>query len=196
MQPPANTLVIDVETQKSFQEVGGQRFPEKLMISVAGVYSYSRDEYRVFEESEMPLLEKWIKEADLIVGFNIIHFDLPVMAPYFEIDTTKLPTLDIMAEIVDKLGHRVTLASVAQATLHEGKTGDGLEAIKQFKEGRIDELKKYCENDVRITKGLFDYGLKEKHLKITNLSKATDDIVEFNWLQEEEKDQTEQISLL
>lgn len=196
MQPPTNTLVIDVETQKSFQEVGGQRNAEKLLISVAGVYSYSRDEYKAFEESELPLLEKWLQEADLVVGFNLLHFDLPALSPYFEIDTTKLPVLDIMADLTDKLGHRVTLASVAQATLHAGKTGDGLEAIKHFKEGRMEELKKYCLDDVRLTKELFDFGLHEGYLKITNLSKATDDVVEVEWLREEKKDETEQAALL
>ena len=51
-----NYLVLDLETQKTFDEVGRQNL-HKLKVSVAGIYDYLTDEYRIYEESEIPELE-------------------------------------------------------------------------------------------------------------------------------------------
>ena len=123
-----NKIVLDLETQKSFDEVGGRKM-HLLKISVVGVYSYLNDKYTTFEEREISELEKLLKSAGLIIGFNIKKFDLPVLEPYLSIPIHSLPVLDIMQEIVRVTGHRVSLNSVAQATLGKGKSGSGLDAI-------------------------------------------------------------------
>ena len=79
-----DTLVIDLETKKSFAEVGGERNIAELGISVAGVYSYAKDVFFAYEEHELPRLTELLKETDHIIGFNIIHFDIPVLQPYVE----------------------------------------------------------------------------------------------------------------
>ncbi len=158
-------LVIDLETQKEFSEVGGRAYPHLLKVSVVGVYSYLLDKYLIFEESEIEDLEKLLKNAELIVGFNIKYFDYPVLQPYLkEVDLFKIETCDIMEDIANVLGHRLSLDAVAKATLGLKKSGFGLDAVKYFKEGRMEELKKYCLDDVRITKEVFDYGRKNKEL--------------------------------
>ena len=63
-------------------------------------------------------------------------------------------------EVEKIIGHRVKLDNLAQMTLGAGKSGDGLQALKFWKLGQIEELKKYCLDDVRITKELYDYVLK------------------------------------
>ncbi|MBI4399101.1 MAG: ribonuclease H-like domain-containing protein [Candidatus Omnitrophica bacterium] len=156
---PEKIIVIDLETQKGFQDVGRDKY-HRLKISVAGVYSYQKDQYLAIEEKDMMTLEPIIKDADLIVGFNIIGFDLPVLAPYLFSSIDNLPTLDLLAEIEKVLGHRVTLDSVAEATLKRSKTGSGKDAIELFKQGRMEELKRYCLNDVELTKEIYEYGLK------------------------------------
>ena len=154
-----NKIVLDLETQKSFDEVGGRKM-HLLKISVVGVYSYLNDKYTTFEEREISELEKLLKSAGLIIGFNIKKFDLPVLEPYLSIPIHSLPVLDIMQEIVRVTGHRVSLNSVAQATLGKGKSGSGLDAIRFYREGKMEKLKRYCLNDVQITKEIYDYGLK------------------------------------
>ena len=99
-------------------------------------------------------------EADQIIGFNIKNFDFQVLKPYLNFDTTKLPYLDILEEVEKLIGHRVRLDNLAQMNLGVGKNGDGLEALKLWKLGRIEDLKKYCVNDVKITKELYDYVTK------------------------------------
>jgi hypothetical protein len=49
-------LVIDVETQHSFDEVGGRERLEALKVSVLGLYSYAADEFRIYREAELPAL--------------------------------------------------------------------------------------------------------------------------------------------
>jgi DEAD/DEAH box helicase domain-containing protein len=57
---------------------------------------------------------------------------------------------------------------VAQATLQCSKSGSGWDAIKLFREGRMDELKKYCIDDVRLTKDIYEYGLKNGKILFTS----------------------------
>lgn len=155
--------VLDLETKKLFSDPGKPKHAE-LGISVGGWYEYDTDCYTAFEEPDMHKLEARMKEADLIIGFNIISFDMPVLAPYLLAPVEAYPVFDIMDEIKKVLGHRVSLQSVALASLQEGKSGKGTDAVKLFLEGRMDELKKYCLDDVRITKNVFDYGREHSKL--------------------------------
>lgn len=162
-----NKIVLDLETQNTFDEVGRENL-HLLKISVVGIYHYLKDEYRIFEEKDLAELEEILKTADLVIGFNIKRFDWVVLDPYLNIPVHQLPTLDIMQKIVKVVGHRVSLQSVAMATLKEGKSGHGLDAIKYFRQGEMDKLKKYCLDDVRLTRELYDYVLKHNQLSFTS----------------------------
>jgi DEAD/DEAH box helicase domain-containing protein len=48
------------------------------------------------------------------------------------------------------------------------KSGDGLDAIKYYREGRLDELAAYCLQDVKLTRELYDYGRTHGHVKFYN----------------------------
>ena len=175
-----NKIVLDLETQKTFEEVNGRQM-HLLKISVVGVYHYTKDKYMTFEEKEICVLEEILKSADLVIGFNIKRFDFPVLEPYLSIQARKLPALDIMEEITRVVGHRVSLNSVAQATLGMEKSGSGLEAVRLFREGRIEALKKYCLDDVRITKELYEYGQKHGQLSFTSKYGSRQRSVPVDW---------------
>ncbi len=160
-------LVLDLETQKDFNEVEGRR-PELLGVSVVGIYRYSTDRYDTYVEAELPALATVLKQADLVVGFNINRFDLPVLAPHLPYPAASIPTLDILDEVVKHLGHRVSLDSIGQATLGRGKTGHGLDALKWYKEGKMDLIKQYCLDDVRLTKDVYEYGKQHGKLFATS----------------------------
>jgi DEAD/DEAH box helicase domain-containing protein len=155
-------VVFDIETKFTFDEVGGFGQPEKLGVSYVGVYSYSQDKLFGFTEEELPKLERILQaEQPMLVGFNSIHFDVPVLQPYFsQLDLTTLPHVDILRDIDKALGHRVKLDNVAQATLYEGKSGSGLDAIRWYREGDMESLAKYCLDDVRVTRDVYEYGLR------------------------------------
>lgn len=160
-----DTLVIDLETKKSFAEVGGEKNIKDLGISVAGVYSYNKDTFFAFEEHELEHIQEMINESDHVIGFNIIHFDLPVLEPYVDKQSIdRLAVTDLYVHAVNFLGHRVGLDALAKATLGESKSGHGLEALEWFREGRVEEVKKYCLDDVRLTRDLYEYGKKHGHV--------------------------------
>src|SRR3989338_9139349 len=165
MNDTNDTLVIDLETKKSFYDVGGRDRFDLLGISVAGVYSYNQDKFFALEEHELDVLKDLMKETKTVIGFCINQFDYPVLKPYApEIAFEKFTTIDIFDDMVKVLGHRVKLDSVAKATLHTSKSGNGLEALEWFKQGRIEDVKKYCLDDVRITRDIYEYGKKNGHV--------------------------------
>jgi DEAD/DEAH box helicase domain-containing protein len=160
-------MVLDLETQREFSEVEGRR-TDLLGVSVVGIYRYETNQYQAFLEAELPHLATLLQQADLVVGFNINTFDLPVLAPHLPYPISTIPTLDILDELVKPLGHRVSLDSVGKATLGRGKTGSGLDALKWYKEGKFDQIKQYCLEDVRLTKDVYEYGKQHGKLFITS----------------------------
>lgn len=155
-------VVIDIETQFTFQEVGSDL--KKLKVSVVGLYDYKSDEYITYLEEELPKLFHRLEHTSLVIGFNINKFDLPVLSPYYIGEMVQFPALDILEEVEKFLGFRVALDDLARATLNVKKTGHGFLAIEYFRKGEMDKLKAYCLDDVRITKELYEYGQKNKKL--------------------------------
>ena len=158
-------LVLDLETKRTFDDVGSRNNLAALGVSVVGIYNYDSDDYRCFLEHEFGELQNLLIDSTLIIGFNHIHFDLPVLQPHLSIDTNKLPCFDILVDVEKRIGHRVGLDAIARATLGVGKTASGLDAIRYYQENRWEELKTYCLNDVKVTKEVFNFGLKEKTIK-------------------------------
>jgi DEAD/DEAH box helicase domain-containing protein len=157
-------VVLDLETQKSFEEVGGRGKNHLLKVSVCGIYDYSQGSYSIYEEHELPRLASILQTADEIIGFNIKNFDFAVLQPYLNFDISQVPYYDLLEEIEKVIGHRVKLEAVAQGTIGSGKSGNGLEALLYYRNGRMDLLKKYCLDDVRVTKEVYEYALKHQKL--------------------------------
>lgn len=152
-------VVLDIETQNTFDDISSHD-REQFLISVIGAYFYENDEYRVFEEPEFSELWPRLERADRLVGYNIKGFDLPIMNNYYPGDLLEFPSLDILEEIQKALGFRLKLDHVAVATIGFGKSGHGLQAIEWWKRGEKDKVKQYCLDDVRLTKAVYEYGLK------------------------------------
>ncbi len=165
----SNEIVFDIETQNTFADVNNDF--KKLKISVVSIYQYETDSYQSFVESELGKLWPILERADRLIGYNSQHFDLPVMNNYYLGDWLKFSNLDLMTQIKENLGFRLKLADVAAATLDNvAKSADGLQAIRWWKEGKIAEIKKNCEQDVRVTKELYDFGRKNKQLFYKSLT--------------------------
>lgn len=161
MEKEFSALVFDIETKKSFDEVGGRNNHHLLGISVIGVYDYLEDKYTAFEEKDVSKFEDLIEKRDLLIGFNTKDFDYKVLQPYLKkITLTNVNSLDLMESIERAAGFRVALNNLAKNTLGEEKSGHGLEALEWLREGRIEDVKKYCLDDVRLTKDLYEYGKK------------------------------------
>lgn len=162
-------IVFDIETQNTFADVANDF--KKLRVSVVSIYRYETNTYESFEEGELGKLWPLFEKADRLIGFNSQHFDLPVLNNYYVGDLLSFPHLDIMNSVKENLGFRLKLNDIAKATLDNvEKTADGLQAIRWWNEGKIDEIKKYCEQDVRVTKEVYDFGRKNHQLFYTSLT--------------------------
>ncbi len=165
-----NIVVFDLETQRSFQDVGGRTAMRQLGMSVGVVYSFADDSFHAFLEREADRLIELLRSAELVVGFNLLGFDYEVLKGYRDLALETLPTLDIMVRLQEKLGFRPKLDSVVQATLGAAKTADGLQALAWWKEGRLDLIEKYCTEDVRLTRDLYLYGKRNRHVLVSRYS--------------------------
>ncbi|MEI6477559.1 MAG: ribonuclease H-like domain-containing protein [bacterium] len=184
-------IVYDIETQETFADVGS-RDPKKLHISVIGAYSYKDNEFMSYTEDELPLFWRRLEQCDMIVGFNNKGFDDQVCAAYFP-EITKVYSFDILAEVYKNLGFRVKLDNIAQATLGLGKSGDGLKAVRLYAEGKMEELRSYCLDDVKITRDIFDHGKQYGKLRYGDLAGVKE--VEVDFFPEVSKDATLNLSL-
>jgi uncharacterized protein YprB with RNaseH-like and TPR domain len=179
-------VIFDLETQNLFQDVGSND-PTALDISVGTFFDSETDTYLTLEHTELhkvwPLLEK----ADALVGYNSNHFDIPLLNKYYPGDLTQIKSIDLLEEIKKSLGRRLRLDSVAEATVGAKKSGHGLQAVKWWREGNMTDLKKYCEQDVRVTKKVFDYALKNGHVKFKDGSRKREIPLDTSlWLVREE----------
>lgn len=159
----SNEVVFDIETQNTFADVNNDF--RKLKISVISIYRYDTDTYQSFTENEFGQLWPILEKADRLIGYNSEHFDLPILNNYYLGDLKVFPHLDLIVKIKESLGIRLKLKDVAEATLDNiTKSAEGLQAVVWWKEGKIDEIKKYCEQDVKVTKELYEFGRQNKQL--------------------------------
>lgn len=167
------TVYFDLETQRSFGDVGGAAHKDKMGMSVGVTYSTATEKYRVFGENEVEALIDQLVRADLVVGYNHINFDYPVLQGYTIYDLpTQTVNCDMLVELEKVLGHRLKLDSVASATLGTGKTADGLDALRWWQAykktgdpNHMMNIAEYCCYDVKVTKEVYEYAITHGRLK-------------------------------
>ena len=175
-----NVVVFDLETQRSFKDVGGRTQLHRLGVSVGVAYSYATDEYTVVTEESIQRLIDIVLAADLVVGYNLKGFDYEVLRGYSDADFQSRPTRDLMLDLEEQLGFRPKLESVVVPTLGAGKIADGLQALEWWRQGEIDKIVEYCTEDVRVTKELYDFGIRNRFVLI-NRSGGKSRQVEVEW---------------
>ena len=166
-------ITFDIETKNLFQDVGSND-PADLDISVLCIHDSQTNEFTSFLEADFNKLWPILEQADAFVTWNGDHFDIPLLNKYYPGDLTKIKSIDLMKEVQLVLGRRLKLDSVGEATLNRNKSGHGLDAIEWWRNGEIDKIIKYCIEDVRLTRDLYDYAMKNKHLKYKELGSLKD----------------------
>ena len=161
----SGTVLFDLETQKSAADVGGWQNAHKMLVSVGVACFLEEGRLEVYREEEISSLIEALEAAELVVGFNIERFDYKVLAGYTGVDYRhRLPTLDLLQEIHERLGFRLSLNHVAQETLGVEKSADGLQSLEWVKEGRLDLVEEYCRKDVEILRDLYLFGRRVGHV--------------------------------
>lgn len=101
---------------------------------------------------------------DLVVGFNSYRFDNQVLrgACGTPLDFPLYPQgVDLLLDVQDALGHRISLRALAEATLGRIKLADAEEAPLLWRQGKMWEVIEYCRGDVALTRDLYLYGLSQ-----------------------------------
>ncbi len=162
-----NEVYYDVETQLSAEEVGGWNNIRLMRISIAVTWS-SKDLFRLWEESNANELIDYLVQHDKVISFNGDRFDSTVLSYYGDVSKIASHSFDVLVDLSRRLGHRVSLDAVAQATLHVGKSADGILALKWWKENQIELLAEYCRQDVQVLKDVVEFGRKNGYVKYSD----------------------------
>ncbi len=171
--PNMRAVTFDIET-RTVSLVRGKLDINQLELTVVGVHDSETGEYSSYLRDELSKLWPILERADMLIGYNSDYFDIPLLNRYYPGDLSKIHSLDLMAEVQKALGRRLRLDSLAQATLGRGKIGDGLKAGDWWEKGEYDKVREYCIEDVRLTRELYDYGLKHGKLKYKDLNQIRD----------------------
>lgn len=191
-----NEVIFDLETKKLFSEIEGND-PGDLGVSVVSLYKRKLDgnlqevkgNLMSFWENEFDRMWPIFQEADRIIGFNSLNFDVSALAPYANFPFHKLPHFDIIVKVKDAFGHRISLNDIARETLDREKSDYGLNAVLYWQKGdkeSLSRLQKYCEEDVIITREIYDFGLKNKFLRFKDKWNTLREIeVDFSYIKKD-----------
>lgn len=161
-------ITFDIETANAFPSLARNDL-SRMEVSIVGIHDSETNEYSSYSKEEFPQLWPILERADMLIGFNSDTFDIPILNRYYPGDLTKIKSLDLLVEFQKALGRRVRLQSLAEATLGKGKGGNGLQAVEWWAAGEYEKVRKYCIEDVRITRELYDYALTNGSLKYKDL---------------------------
>lgn len=176
-------ITFDIETANWITDTGSND-PADLTIAIVCIHDSETGKYSSYLENELPKLWPILERADLLIGYNSDHFDIPLLNKYYPGDLTKIKSLDLMVEVQKSIGRRLKLDTLAEGTLNDKKLdGKGGQSVVWWRNGEVEKVREYCIQDVKLTRDLFDYAMKNGVLKYKELGKLRDVKLDTsNWL--------------
>lgn len=165
-----NIVVFDCEIEN---DVDGKIVTwdrkDLMGFSVGCTFHYATGDWGVYFKEDIGYLAELLNQADLVVGFNIVGFDLPLIRaqggnlwPDSDLDI-----YDLLEESRKAIGWTpaqrfpkgMRLDDHLEATFGAGfmKTEDGALAPKMWRDGEHGQVVTYCLADVRREKELFEH---------------------------------------
>lgn len=163
------TVVVDIETvsltsdaKGALSAMSGRIVCICLLVddgeAIREIAIASEDERQVIREFWMA-----IRPTDVLVGHNLLGFDLPFIRqrgwilgirPSRAIDERRFYTRDVVdtLELWTNWGHKkgATLDALGMALGCGGKTADGSSVVQWWAERNFEAIKLYCREDVRL----------------------------------------------
>ena len=159
-------IFFDIETLRLSHEVeGGWSNIAGFGLAVAVTWDAQNRFRRWFEPDVKPLISE-LSQFARIVSFNGDRFDFEVLRGYHPVSKLVPKSFDLLVDLHRKLGHRIKLDDLARETLGHQKTGNGLEIVQWWREGRKEEVCKYCENDVQLLMDLVKFARNKKYVVV------------------------------
>ena len=155
-------LCYDIETKNFMKK---NRCLGSMELSMVGWYCSWDKRIQTVQEEDLHLFFNDVREAHLIVGFNTKGFDNIIMKRYDHNNVLGTSNhFDMMEECVAVLGHRVSLDSIAKASLDRKKMAHSSIAPILWQQGRFQELTQYLIRDIEITRDIFIKGCNDNQL--------------------------------
>ncbi len=177
-------LVLDVETQYlSTQVTGGWSAVHKFRVALVVTWD-QQNGMRIWYEEDAPRLLQEAEKFEPIVTFNGEGFDFKVLSAYGPVETLYRKSTDMLTHLSKRLGFRVKLESLAQATLERGKTGTGTECVDWWQTGdpaKRQKVVEYCKMDVELTRDLYLYGKEHGYVMIDDMKQNARRRIEVSW---------------
>ena len=160
-----NLVFFDLESQQLFEDVGGRENIAKLRLACGVTWSTERNDFLVYWEKDVPALLAELTSATRVIGFNLRGFDYLVLQPYApDFRFASIPTLDMLLDLQKILGFRISLESIASASLSAAKTADGVQSVQWFRAGDLEKVAEYCKADVDLTRRVYEFGRDHGHI--------------------------------
>tara|TARA_R100000908_G_scaffold51812_2_gene27096 strand:- start:268 stop:861 length:594 start_codon:yes stop_codon:yes gene_type:complete len=180
-----SVMAIDIETKNFAHEIGG--WNNTHMFQVSTVCTWNGDVGTIYIDKSVddlkksnviikPLsdlkfdLDEFHKSGGILLGHNIVGFDLPVMKNAMDIYCIKKylddkAYIDTSMLINKEHGERYSLNNLVQNTLGENKIMDSADAPTVWKSGGYSEVAEYCLKDCQLVYDLWQYGQNNKMVK-------------------------------
>jgi DEAD/DEAH box helicase domain-containing protein len=137
-------------------------------ISVGCAFDCRSGDYKVYLDDNIKYLTDDLNAADLIVGFNIKAFDIPLLNTIAPVENTHIYDLFEQSKLSIGLprppGTRLDDHLVAMFGNRFVKTESGAHAPLMYQSQQHGRLISYCLADVRREKMVFDHVWKYKNL--------------------------------
>jgi DEAD/DEAH box helicase domain-containing protein len=174
-------VVLDVEIAKSINGPEGLTWDDtdKVGVSVAVLYEFNSDRFRIYGPQDLGALQARLQMADCVSGFNTWSFDFPVVwgktrqeIPEFMKKTSN----DILRRIwisldldPDNYNFKThggwSLDNIVKGTLGStGKIAKGTDAPLWYQQGDLWKVINYCLDDVALERDLAFWVEKEGYV--------------------------------
>ena len=152
-----NKLIIDIET------TGLNGVLDRITCISLLDYETDRIDSFMDEDEKLILTQFWdyFNELDTLVGYNLDDFDIPFIIKRSLVNHIKIkkisPIIDVM-KIVNSYKYRSLgkLDDWSFVLTGEKKEEDGKKCIEYYENKEWTKIKKHCEEDVKITKLLYN----------------------------------------
>jgi DEAD/DEAH box helicase domain-containing protein len=159
-------IFFDIETLRLSHEVEGGWSNIALFGLAVAVTWDAGNRFRRWFEPDVKALIYELGRFARIVSFNGDRFDFEVLRGYHPVGNLVPKSFDLLADLHRRLGFRIKLDDLARETLGHQKSGNGLEIVQWWREGRKEEVCKYCENDVQLLVDLVEFARRKKYVVV------------------------------
>lgn len=155
-------VYLDLESQKTIAQAGGDWSKIHLMkLAVAVAWCEAAGELRVFTERDIKELAALLRSASLVIGYNLLRFDIPIIKGYRGVNLKGVRCRDLLVDIVEQTEERHSLASLLKTNFGVEAKASGLECIDWWRKGLVAKVVEACANDALHIRRLHLSGAKE-----------------------------------